>query len=140
MTMLASAPPTKDEALKIMHERHEGMETIGKSNKAIKRELDAASPDLSVVRASSAKIARFRAKLPAGSPRAPGLSLARLARAGNLAKCTGFRRQARQFPEGRAIFDAAARGSDANATKARFADMARTCKACHEKYRSEMHH
>ena len=50
MAMLA-APLPKDQAAKVMHERHEGMETIGKTSKAIKRTLDGSSPDLAAVRA-----------------------------------------------------------------------------------------
>ena len=29
---------------------------------------------------------------------------------------------------------------DVNAMKARYADLAGTCKACHDKYRTDMHH
>ena len=42
MTM-PSATPTKDEAVKIMHERHEAMEDLGKAMKTLHRELDARS-------------------------------------------------------------------------------------------------
>ena len=59
---LLAAAPTKAKALAIMHERHEGMETIGKTFKALHRELDAAAPDLGVIRASAAKIAELSQK------------------------------------------------------------------------------
>ena len=36
-----AAPATKQEALKIMHDRHEGMEQIGKATKAIGQQLKA---------------------------------------------------------------------------------------------------
>ena len=42
----AAAPATKEAALEIMHERHDGMEQLGKSTKTIKRALDASSPDI----------------------------------------------------------------------------------------------
>ena len=38
-----SAPLTKQRALAIMHERHEGMEDVGKNNKVLRRELTANS-------------------------------------------------------------------------------------------------
>src|SRR5206468_9430057 len=49
MVMLAAGPVSGPAAAKVMHERHEGMETIGKTNKAIKRALDSASPNMAVV-------------------------------------------------------------------------------------------
>ena len=38
MPLRCRRPPTKEEALKLMHERHENMEKIGKATKAIGRE------------------------------------------------------------------------------------------------------
>jgi cytochrome c556 len=37
-------------------------------------------------------------------------------------------------------FSAAAAGGDAPTIAARFSDLGRTCKACHDKYRTDMHH
>ena len=37
-------------------------------------------------------------------------------------------------------FNAAVSGTDVGAIKARFAELGGTCKACHDKYRTEMHH
>ena len=57
-------------ARRVMHERHEGMEAIGKATKAIKRELDG-SADLATIRPSAAKIADLSQKasgwFPAGT-------------------------------------------------------------------------
>jgi hypothetical protein len=47
---LIGAAPGRDQALKIMHERHEGMEMIGKTTKAINREHSGASPNLATLR------------------------------------------------------------------------------------------
>ena len=56
---------------RVMHARHEGMETIGKSFKALHRELDASSPNLATVRAASATVAKLalqsNAWFPAGT-------------------------------------------------------------------------
>src|SRR5206468_2896466 len=46
----------------LMHERHEGMEAIGKANKAIRDQLQGDSPDLGVIRSNSAKIADLSQK------------------------------------------------------------------------------
>jgi cytochrome c556 len=44
------------------------------------------------------------------------------------------------FQKAALVFNAAASGNDMNAAKARYADLGGACKACHDKYRSEMHH
>ena len=66
MTALAS----KDETLKVMHERHEGMEQIGKSSKVIRRSLESASPDVAQIQKAAATIADLASKsngwFPAG--------------------------------------------------------------------------
>ena len=69
MAMLAAA--RQGAGARIMHERHEGMETIGKANKALHRELDCGSPDLGVDPRSAATIADLSQKasgwFPAGT-------------------------------------------------------------------------
>jgi cytochrome c556 len=44
------------------------------------------------------------------------------------------------FQKAAQAFGGAVAGSDLNAIKASFGDLGKTCKACHDKYRSEMHH
>ena len=74
MVMLAVAP-SNDQLLAIMHERHEGMETIGKTNKAIYRELGGGSPDLGTVRSGAAKIADLSRKASGWFPKGSGPEL-----------------------------------------------------------------
>ena len=68
----AAAPTTKEEALKIMHERHEGMEQIGKSTKTIKRVLESPSPDVATIQKAAATIADLAAKSPTWFPEGTG--------------------------------------------------------------------
>jgi len=56
LVLIAAAPPTRDNLLRIMHERHEGMEAIGKANKAAGRTIRSDAPDLGIVRASATQI------------------------------------------------------------------------------------
>ena len=49
--LIAAAPPTKQRLLSIMHDRHEGMEAIGKNFNALHREMVASAPDVGVMRA-----------------------------------------------------------------------------------------
>ena len=128
-------------ALSIMHERHEGMETIGKTTKAINRELQTGSPDLAVVRAGAAKIADLSRQASGWFHAGTGPELGK----------TGAKPEIWQTPDDFAVklgnfqkaaqaFNAAAAGSDIGAIKARFSDLGGACKACHDKYRAEMHH
>jgi cytochrome c556 len=141
MAMVAVTRVTGPEAQRIMHERHEGMETIGKNFKAIHRELDAGSPDLAVIRSSARTIADLAKKASGWFPQGTGPEVGK----------TGAKPEIWQDPKDFAAkfaalqkaapaFAAAASGSDLAAIKAHYADLGGACKACHDKYRSEMHH
>jgi cytochrome c556 len=125
----------------VMHERHEGMESIGKSNKAIKREFDGGSPDLATVRSSAAKIADLSQKASGWFPAGTGPELGKTGAKPEIwQNPQDFSAKLHNFQVAAKAFNAVAGGNDLNATKSKFADLGGTCKACHDKYRSEMHH
>ena len=139
--MVAAKPLTKGQALGIMHERHEGMEDVGKQNKILRRELAASSPNLGAVRAATATIARHSAEAGHWFPAGTGPELGK----------TGARPEIWQMPQDFAVklrnfqvaaraLDAAARSGDVGAIKVRYAAIGDTCKACHDSYRTDMHH
>ena len=64
--------PSKAQALKLMHDRHENMEQIGKAFKIAGRELKASAPNLATVRSSAATIAGFAPKVPSWFPPGTG--------------------------------------------------------------------
>ncbi len=127
----------------VMHERHEGMETIGKQFKALHREFDSASPNAAAVRASAASLADLARRssnwFPAGTGPEVGKTGAKPEiwqpqnKADFAAKAAAFQRAA-------SAFNSAAASGDMNSAKARYADLGGTCKACHDKYRMDMHH
>jgi cytochrome c556 len=131
------------DAAKIMHERHEGMETIGKNFKALHRELGGGSPDLGVVRASAATINQLAGKASGWFPEGTGPEVGKTGAKREIwqpQNKVDFALKLRNFQFAAQRFSATAAGNDPNAVKARFADLGGTCKACHDKYRSEMHH
>jgi len=138
-----AGPVSGSNATRVMHERHEGMETMGKTAKAIKGQLDSGTPDLTVVRASAKKIADLSAKangwFPAGTGPEVGKTGAKAAiwqpsnTADFIAKLAAEQKAAQAFT-------GAAAGNDVSVIEARFSDLGRTCKACHDKYRTDMHH
>ena len=138
---VAVAALPKDKLLSVMHARHEGMESIGKANKAIGRELKGDSPDLTVVRLSAAQLAKLSGQASGWFPRGSGPELGKTGAKPEIwQNQKDFLAKLHNFQVAAKAFNSAAAGNDLNATKARFADLGGTCKACHDKYRSEMHH
>jgi len=138
---LIAAAPSRDQALKIMHERHEGMETIGKSAKAINRELAGGSPNLAAVRSSAAAIANLSRKASGWFPKGTGPELGKTGAKPEIwQNWPDFTAKLHNFQAAAKMFNAAAASGDVGAIKARFGDLGGTCKACHDKYRAEMHH
>jgi cytochrome c556 len=145
IALLAAASVTAKvsgaQAAQAMHERHEGMETIGKAFKTLHREFDSASPSVPTIRASAAQTAALAKQssrwFPAGTGPERGKTGAKSEIWQNpqdfAAKLSAFQKAAQ-------LFNAAAASGDMNAAKARYADLGGTCKACHDKYRTEMHH
>lgn len=138
---IAFAALPKGKALAVMHARHEGMEAIGKATKTINRELRGGAPDLTLVRLSAGQIAKLSRQASHWFPQGTGPELGKTGAKPEIwknpkdftAKLAAFQRSAQAF-------NATAAGNDLGAIKARFGDLGAACKACHDKYRSEMHH
>jgi cytochrome c556 len=130
-------------AAQVMHVRHEGMENVGKAFKALHREFDSTSPSAATVQSSAAQMAALAKQssgwFPAGTGPEVGKTGAKAEiwqpqnKADFAAKVVAFQRAA-------TVFNSTAASGDMNAAKARYADLGGTCKACHDKYRMDMHH
>jgi cytochrome c556 len=141
MAMLAAGPVRGQQALAIMHERHEGMETIGKTNKAIKRELDSASPNMTALRAGAAQIADLSRKASGWFPAGTGPDVGKTGAKPEIwQNPQDFASKLRNFQTAAATFNQAAMSGELNLIKAKWGELGQACKACHDKYRSEMHH
>jgi cytochrome c556 len=148
----ATAPPSTvtadafseisgEQAKSVMHERHEGMEAIGKANKSIKRELEGSAPDLVTVRTAATKIADLSQKASGWFHAGTGPDVGKTGAKPEIWRNTqDFAAKLAAFQKATAAFNSTASGSDVNAIKASFGELGQACKACHDKYRSEMHH
>ena len=140
----ASAAPVKvtgAKAAQVMHERHEGMENIGKAFKALHREFDSSAPSAPTVRASAAQISGLARRSSGWFPSGTGPELAKTGATPEIwQNWQDFTAKLSAFQKSAQIFNAAAASGDMNAAKARYADLGGTCKSCHYKYRTEMHH
>src|SRR5688572_3373267 len=137
------APPaTKVAALKLMHERHEGMEDIGDAFKVLGREMKADAPNLESVRTHAATVARLAPEVSRWFPAGTGPDVGKTrAKPAIWEKPEDFAAKTRAFQSAVRTFDAAAKGNDVAAIKASFGEVGKTCKACHDPYRApEDHH
>jgi len=128
------------QAARVMHERHEGMETIGKNFKALHREFDSASPFAPAVRTGAAEIADLSGKASGWFPAGTGPEVGKTGAKPEIwQNPQDFAAKLSAFQKAALAFHSAASGDDMNLAKARYADLGGTCKACHDKYRMEMH-
>lgn len=129
------------DATKIMHARHEGMETIGKDFKVLHREFDSPSPDLALIRTAAGQIAGLSGEASGWFPAGTGPEVGKTGAKPEIwADPHDFSEKLGAFQHAAATFSAATTRNDVEAMKTRYADLGGTCKACHDKYRMEMHH
>ena len=129
------------QAAQIMHARHEGMESIGKNGKAINRELTSSAPNMAAVHAGAAVIADLSRKASGWFPEGTGPEVGKTGAKPEIwQNPQDFAAKLHNFQVAAAAFNAAAASGDVGVTNARFNDLEGACKACHDKYRAEMHH
>jgi cytochrome c556 len=139
MLMLATAPP-KDQALKIMHDRHEAMEGLGKAMKALHRELESGKPDINVVRQQTSNMASTSAKIPGFFPAGTGPDVGKTRAKPEIWKQQDlFLRKAKDFQAAAQVIDAAAKAGDLNKVMASHDAVDKACKACHDPFRAPEH-
>jgi cytochrome c556 len=139
MVMLA-ATPSKDQALKIMHDRHEAMERLGKAMKELHRGLDASPPDANAIRAQTAIMAATAAKIPAMFPGGTGPDVGKTRAKPEIWKQQGlFLRRAKEYQAAALAIDAAAKAGDMNKVMALHENVDKACKACHDPFRAPEH-
>jgi cytochrome c556 len=132
------APPaTKEAALKLMHERHEGMEDIGDAFKVLGREMKADAPNLDAVRTNATTVARLAPQVSRWFPAGTGPDIGKTrAKPEIWQKPEDFAAKTRAFQAAAGSFDATAKGSDVAAIKTSYGEVGKTCKACHDLYRA----
>ena len=137
VTPAAAAPATKEDALKLMHERHEGMEDIGDAFKVLGREMKADAPNLDAVRTQAATVARLAPQVSRWFPPGTGPDVGKTrAKAEIWQKPEDFAAKTRAFQAAAQKFDTTAKAGDVAAIKAGFGELGKTCKACHDPFRA----
>ena len=124
-----------------MHERHEGMELIGKTNKLLKRALDATAPDLASAKTAAATMNGLAHKAGGWFPAGTGPELGKTGAKPEIwQQPKDFAAKLKAFQLAAASLNKAAQGGNAAETTAAYGELGKTCKACHDTYRKDMHH
>ncbi|HKX91157.1 MAG TPA: cytochrome c [Sphingomicrobium sp.] len=138
---IAFAALPKGRALAIMHERHEGMEKIGDTNKLLRREITSGSPFMPAIRSGAATMASLSAKANGWFPAGTGPEVGKTGAKPEIWRNPkDFAQKLRNFQAAARAFDAAAKSGDMAAIKSRYSSLGASCKACHDTYRAEMKH
>ena len=125
-----------DAAKKLMHERHENMEKIGDTTKAIGRTLKTDAPDMAVIKSGAQRIAQLSPEVAEWFPAGTGPGQGKThAKAEIWQKPADFLAKAKDFDAAAQAFNQAAAGNDLAAINTTFSAMMKTCKSCHEPYR-----
>jgi cytochrome c556 len=133
-----ATPLQKEQALALMKQRHENYEQIGKANRAVRKALESSSPDLATVRQSAARIEQLSSQAPTWFPAGTGPDVGKTeAKADIWQQPQQFAAGMKDFQAAAAAFNRAAQGNDVAAIKAAHADLGKTCKSCHERFRHE---
>ena len=139
MVMLAAAP-TRDQARKIMHERHEAMEDLGKAMKTLHRQLDASMPDINLIRAQTSTMAATAAKITGFFPAGTGPDVGKTRAKPEIWKQQDlFIKKSKDYLAAAQSIYAAARAGDLNKVMALHENVDKACKACHDPFRAPEH-
>ena len=125
---------------KVMHDRHENYEDMGRAMKGITRQLKADAPAIAEIQRHSAVIAGFAPQVPGWFPPGSGPEAGRTrAKAEIWAEPDRFRAGADRLRQAAVRFDAAARSGDLAAVRAALPELQDSCKNCHDRYRGPEH-
>ncbi len=134
------APVAANKAMTMMHERHEGMEKIGKLMKQLSRDVKADPLDVKSIRASAAGMNSMAQKSANWFPAGTGPELGKTGAKPEIwLKPQDFAAKLEAFQKSAAAFQSVAQGGNAGATRTALANLQNNCKACHDLYRKKMH-
>ena len=119
--------------------RHEGFERMGKSFKALNRELKGDAPNLDVVRLQATVVADSARQIPNWFPAGSGPEAVPRTRAKAEIWSNGqdFQQRAQNFIQAASAFVQTAQGSDVAAIQGALPGLGNSCKECHDRYRGE---
>jgi cytochrome c556 len=132
-----NAPPTHEQALAMMKQRHEDMEAFGDAAKKIGGELKSSSPDIAAIQQAAEKVAELAPKIQPLFPAGTGPDVGKTrAKPEIWQKPEDFALKAHDFQTAADQFNVAAKSGDLKQINATFDALGKSCKACHDLYRA----
>lgn len=125
----------------VMHERHEGMEQVGKAMKQLKRDTGTDPMPIASIRSTAAAMDTLAKKSSSWFPAGTGPDVGKTGAKPDIwQKPDDFKAKLVAFQRAAAGLRQVTTGSDPAAVTAAFATLGKSCKACHDDYRKDMHH
>lgn len=135
---MTAVPAAKAKA--IMHDRHEGMEKVGKLMKQLARETKAEPMNMTAVKANAAAMNVLANRSANWFHAGTGPEMGKTGAKAEIWKDPkDFGVKIAAWQAASAELHKAAQGGNAAAIGAGFANLGKSCKSCHELYRKEMH-
>lgn len=132
----ADTPVERERALALMEERHEGYEKIGRAMRAAKAAIDKGNAE--AVKAPADQITTLAPQAIGWFPAGTGPNVGKTdAKAEIWQQRAEFDQGMTQFNAAAKTFQTAAAGGDLQAIRAAHADLGKTCKSCHDRFRTE---
>lgn len=134
------SPVSASQAKAVMHARHEGMEAVGKSMKALYRASKASPVDVATARTEAARMNALARQADGWFRAGTGPTVGKTGAKPEIwQKPQDFAAKLTAWQAASAKLDAAAKSGNSAAIGAAFGDLGKSCKACHDPYRKEMH-
>lgn len=135
---MSAVPASKAKA--VMHARHEGMETVGKSMKVLLRATKANPVDVATAKVEAARMAGLSKQADSWFRAGTGPDKGKTGAKPEIWKNQkDFAAKLAGWQQASAALDAAAKSGNGSAIQGAFGDLGKSCKACHDTYRKEMH-
>lgn len=135
----AAEPLNRDQALAVMKQRHDDMETLGDEMKRVNNALKSSTPDVGQIRRSAATILKLAPDLVTWFPDGTGPGTGEThAKAEIWQTPDDFATRANEFVRAAENFDSAAKSGDLGQIEASFGALGKSCKACHDRYREKV--
>ncbi len=140
-TMAIATTALALDAAAVEKARSDYFHSLGKPAKGMRDELSKGTPDVAVLKAYAADIAKIAPNLPTQFPAGSGpeSGVKTEAKANIWTDGAGFKKDADALASAATALNTAAQGGNIDAIKAAYGNLGQTCKGCHESYRKEDH-
>ena len=137
---LVDAGASEPSAKELMHARHEHYEELGDAFKVVRDQSKASNPDMAAIKTAAKIVGEAAADQAKWFPAGTGPETGKTQALPEIwTKPEEFKAAMKKFTDAAPKLTAAADAGNADAVKAAFGDVGKTCKNCHEQFRAKEH-